>query len=119
MQGDYTTILQDLLFRLDQQVNQAVGNFGIPQPVLRKLGAYLCTMSTIVAIRLLTCYRMLIILMYSRHISTNDINYPILWNALSKEDKARLFHKRKTDCCMDHFLETVNCRIIDHCSSDT
>lgn len=61
----------------------------------------------------------LVLFMYSHHISTNDINYPILWNALSKEDKARLFHKRKTDCCMDHFLETVNCQIIDHCSSDT
>ena len=67
----------------------------------------------------LTCYRLWILFAYSHHISTNDVNYPLLWNTLSKEDKARLFHKSKTDCCMDHFLETVNCRIIDHCSSTT
>lgn len=50
---------------------------------------------------------------------TNDLDYPSSWNTLPNEDKAILFYSSYTDCCMDHFSETSECNIVDHCSDDT
>eukprot|EP00956_Cyclotella_meneghiniana_P044257 scaffold309676_cov83-Cyclotella_meneghiniana.AAC.1 len=50
---------------------------------------------------------------------TNDLDYPSSWNTLPNEDKATLFYASYTDCCMDHFRETSECNIVDHCSGDT
>ena len=51
--------------------------------------------------------------------STNDLDYPSSWNTLPNEDKATLFYASYTGCCMDHFRETSECNIVDHCSDDT
>lgn len=50
---------------------------------------------------------------------TNDLDYPLSWNALSRRDKSRLFYSSPRECCMDHFQATANCKIVDNCSEET
>ena len=53
-----------------------------------------------------------------RYNSTNDLDYPSSWNALSRADKKGIFYKSAYDCCLNHFNDDVNCQIVDICDDD-